>query len=275
MDKFLAEFEETMAHMDQPEYFDITGPLLRGVSPLFGAGPGRAPGQSRGQLEGPISFGLNVKDQDDRPILFDDTVRPFMLEFMAHRVNTQLARLKQVNPNAFMFIDEPGLQFIFSGLSGYGDVQAAPGHGGLFRDHRAAPGGCISAATWTGTSCSSWTSRSCPWTCTPTARCFTSYTGAIKKFLERGGVLVWRHHPPPTWSPFSAESLDSLYNMLLDLWSFPGAARPGPRADPSRRGSYPRPPAAWSNPDGGATVEKAFKLIKELSERLRGELGLE
>ena len=52
-----------------------------------------------------------------RPILFDDTVRPFMYEFMARRLNVQLARLKQLNPRAFMFIDEPGLQFLFSAMA--------------------------------------------------------------------------------------------------------------------------------------------------------------
>ena len=46
----------------------------------------------RGQLEGPISFGLNVLDQDKRPIIFDDTVRPFMYEFMAKRINVQSAQ---------------------------------------------------------------------------------------------------------------------------------------------------------------------------------------
>ena len=35
------------------------------------------------ELEGPISFGFNVLDQNDRPILFDDTVRPFLYEVMA------------------------------------------------------------------------------------------------------------------------------------------------------------------------------------------------
>ena len=69
---------------------------------------------------------MNVLDQDGRPILFDDTVRPFMLEVMARRANVQLQRLKKKNPNAFMYIDEPGLQFIFSAMSGYGD-QAAKG----------------------------------------------------------------------------------------------------------------------------------------------------
>ena len=32
-----------------------------------------------------------------------------MLEFMAKRINVQLARLKKRNANAFMFVDEPGL----------------------------------------------------------------------------------------------------------------------------------------------------------------------
>jgi len=32
-----------------------------------------------------------------------------MFEFMAQRINVQLAKLKQKNPNAFMFIDEPGM----------------------------------------------------------------------------------------------------------------------------------------------------------------------
>jgi len=51
----------------------------------------------RGQLEGPISFGFNILDQDERPILFDDTVRSFLLEFMAKRINVQLDRLKVLN----------------------------------------------------------------------------------------------------------------------------------------------------------------------------------
>ena len=54
-------------------------------------------------------------------ILFDDAVRPFMIEFMAKRVNTQLNRLKRLNANAFMYVDEPGLQFLFSAMAGYGD----------------------------------------------------------------------------------------------------------------------------------------------------------
>ena len=123
MEKFTSEFEETLSHFDEPEYFDISE-AYSVVYHRFLETDLTDRTAIRGQLEGPISFGLNVRDQDDRPILFDDTVRPFMLEFMAKRVNVQLNRLKGCNPNAFMYVDEPGLQFIFSAMSGYGDQAA-------------------------------------------------------------------------------------------------------------------------------------------------------
>ena len=123
LEKFINEVEETMTHFEEPQYFDISKTYSavyhRFLSMNFSERPA-----IRGQLEGPISFGFNVLDQDERPIIFDDTVRPFMIEFMAKRVNVQLKRLKVLNENAFMFIDEPGLQFLFSAMAGYGDQKA-------------------------------------------------------------------------------------------------------------------------------------------------------
>ena len=270
MDKFMLELEEAMAHMGEPGFFDISE-QYSAVYPRFLELDLAARPAIRGQLEGPISFGLNVKDQDDRPILFDDTVRPFMLEFMALRVNTQLARLKQVNPNAFMFVDEPGLQFIFSALSGYGDVQAAEDLAAFFAAIERPRGvhlcgnvdwdfllkqdlDILSLDVYTN------------------GEIFTSYEGAIKKFLERGGVLVWGI-TPTNFEPFSNESLDSLYNMLMDLWSM--LERRGiDRELIVSQGLLSPATCCLVNPDGGETVEKAFGVIKALSERLRGEFGL-
>jgi hypothetical protein len=121
--KFTAELEETLAHFEEPEYFDVSETYSVVYSRFLEFDLSDRPA-IRGQLEGPISFGFNVLDQDDRPILFDDTIRPFMLEFMAKRVNAQLERLTKLNPNAFMFIDEPGLQFLFSAMTGYSDMAA-------------------------------------------------------------------------------------------------------------------------------------------------------
>ena len=122
-DKFISEFEETMSHFDESEFFDISTTYSVVFNHFLELDVKNRPA-IRGQLEGPISFGFNVLDQDGRPIIFNDTVRPFMLEFMAKRVNVQLDRLKKRNENAFMFVDEPGLQFIFSAMAGYGDLAA-------------------------------------------------------------------------------------------------------------------------------------------------------
>ncbi len=120
MDRFVEEFEAAMDHFDNPEYFDISN-TYSAVYHRFLDLDLSDRAAVRGQLEGPVSFGFNILDQDERPILFDDTVRPFMFEFMAKRINVQLSKLKQKNPDAFMFIDEPGMQFVFSALSGMGN----------------------------------------------------------------------------------------------------------------------------------------------------------
>lgn len=119
----MEEFETTMSHYEEPEYFDVSSQYSV-VYPKFLELDLQAYPTIRGQLEGPVSFGFFVKNEDDRPILFDDTIRPLLYEFMAKRVNTQLERPKRKNANAFMFVDEPGLQFIFNAMSGYDSVLA-------------------------------------------------------------------------------------------------------------------------------------------------------
>jgi len=39
-------------------------------------------------------------------------------------VNQQYYELREKNPNAFVWVDDPGLALIFSALSGYNEVQA-------------------------------------------------------------------------------------------------------------------------------------------------------
>ena len=117
MEKFILELEDTLGHFEDPSYFDISTDYSVVYHRFLEMDLSERPA-IRGQLEGPISFGFNVLDQDERPILFDDTVRPFMFEFMAKRINVQLDRLKALNANAFMFVDEPGLQYLFSAMSG-------------------------------------------------------------------------------------------------------------------------------------------------------------
>ncbi|MFH1487389.1 MAG: hypothetical protein ABII06_00645 [Pseudomonadota bacterium] len=270
MDKFLEEFEETMAHFDEPDYFDISAAYSAVYGRFLDLDLSDRPA-IRGQLEGPISFGFNVVDQDDRPILFNDTVRPFMLEFMAKRVNTQLGRLKERNPHAFMYVDEPGLQFLFSAMAGYGD-QAAKGDMEQFFSMIERPRGVhlcgnpdwdfllgqdldiLSLDIYTN------------------GEVFGSYGKSIQRFLDRGSVLVWGIVPTNV-EPFEKEGMASLEKMLEGIWA--DLQKKGIDRDFLLSRSLLSPATCCLvNPDGEKTVEKAFAMIKTLSERLREKYKL-
>ncbi|MFC1967806.1 hypothetical protein ACFLVX_00230 [Chloroflexota bacterium] len=78
----------------------------------------------RGQSIGPVSFGFKVMDESAMPIIYNDGVRDILFDFMQRKANAQYYQLKERNGNAFVWLDEPGLGWVFSALSGYNDLQA-------------------------------------------------------------------------------------------------------------------------------------------------------
>ena len=78
----------------------------------------------RGQLTGPVSFGFRVTDENSRPIIYNEGTRALLFDFIQKKTNLQYRQLKEKNQNAFVWLDEPGLGWVFSGLSGYNDIQA-------------------------------------------------------------------------------------------------------------------------------------------------------
>lgn len=78
----------------------------------------------RGQVTGPVSFGFRVADVESRPIIYNEGVRALLFDFIQRKTSAQYRQLKEKNQNTFVWLDEPGLGWVFSGLSGYNDVQA-------------------------------------------------------------------------------------------------------------------------------------------------------
>ena len=269
-DKFLAEFESCMGHFDEPEYFDISDTYSVVYKRFLALDLSGRPA-IRGQLEGPISFGFNVADENDRPILFDDTVRPFMLDFMAKRVNIQLTRLKKRNPNAFMFVDEPGLQFLFSAMAGYGD-QAARTDMEMFFSMIERPRGVHLCGNPDWDFLLSQDLDVLSLDVYSNGEIFSAYAPSIRRFLDRGGVLVWGI-VPTNFEPFENENMDSLENRLETLWS--ALSKNGiDREFLFSRSLLSPATCCLVNPDGEKTVEAAFKTIINLSSRLREKYGL-
>ncbi|WP_419655507.1 hypothetical protein Dvar_45940 [Desulfosarcina variabilis str. Montpellier] len=265
IDKFAEELEETLLRFDDPTLFDVSKTYSAVYHRFLALDHSDRPA-IRGQLEGPISFGFNVIDQDERPIIFDDTVRPFMLEFMAKRINVQLARLKQLNANAFMFVDEPGLQFLFSAMAGYGDLKAK-GDLDQFFSQVDRPRGIhlcgnpdwdfllnldldvLSLDVYTN------------------AEVFASYATAIKKFLEKDGVIVWGI-VPTGFETFQKEDMHSMIERLENVWRVLWSK--GIDKEQMIAKSLISPATCCLvNPDKERTVERAFGAVNEMAARLR------
>jgi len=270
LEKFMNELEETMAHLEEPGYFDISDTYSVVYKKFLQMDFSDRPA-IRGQLEGPISFGLNVHDQDNRPVLFDDTVRPFMLEFMAKRVNVQLTRLKALNPNAFMFIDEPGLQFLFSAMAGYGD-RAARQDMETFFSMIQRPRGVHLCGNPDWDFLLGQDLDILSMDIYSNGEVFASYAASIRRFLDKGGVIVWGI-VPTNFEPFEKENMLSLERRLEDVWS----RLQGKGLDREfllSRSLLSPATCCLVNPDGEKTVEKAFQVIRHLSGSLREKYHL-
>ena len=271
MEKFMEELEGVMERFDSPEIFDISKTFSAVYHRFLEMDFSERPA-IRGQLEGPVSFGFNVVDENDRPILFDDTVRPFLFEFMARRVNVQLERLKEKNANAFMFIDEPGLQFLFSAMAGYGDLQAKPDME-LFFTMIDRPRGVHLCGNPDWDFLLNLDMEILSLDIYTNQDVFASYAPAVKRFLDKGGVLCWGIVPTNV-EPFEKESIASLENMLEETWD--KLIKKGIDRDQLLAQSLISPATCCLvNPDIEKTVEKGFETTRRLSARLREKYRLE
>lgn len=71
----------------------------------------------KGQITGPITFGLGVSDEKKIPILYDSNLKEMLLKIIASKARWQERMLNEVAPEAetLIFFDEPL-------LSGYGSI---------------------------------------------------------------------------------------------------------------------------------------------------------
>ena len=265
MDRFIEELEAALSRFDDPVYFDVSETYSAVYHRFLALDLAGWPA-IRGQLEGPVSFGFNVLDQNERPILFDDTVRPFMFDFMARRVNVQLARLQKRNSRAFMFVDEPGMQFLFSALSGYDNIKAKNDLDQFFAQIDRPRGihlcgnpdwdfmfnldlDVLSLDVYTN------------------AEIISAYAGSIKRFLDRGGVIVWGI-VPTGFDIFAKEEIPTLIQRLEAVWEFLWS-KGVDREMLIAQGMLSPATCCLVNPDKTVTVERAFETVRQMSRILK------
>ena len=151
---------------------------------------GIKPNAVKGQVVGPVTWGLTVKDSEGRSIIYDDRLGNAVPRFLRLKAAWQEAVLRQISKRTVIFLDEPYmsdwgkasfslskekvvslLNEVFSGLSGIKGVH------------------CCGNTDWrvllaTNADVLSFDAYNC-------AGSLALYPDEVKMFLARGGAVAW------------------------------------------------------------------------------------
>lgn len=239
----------------------------------------------RGQIIGPVSFGFKVVDEDARPLIYNDSARTILFDFLQRKANAQYRQLQAVNDNAFVWLDEPGLGWVFSGLSGYNDLQAKADYDAFLAGIEGPRGLHLCANVNLPyllslgldiLSFDAYALETMP----------SGYVRDVKAFIDKGGIISWGIVPTDSTS-LDAESPASLTARLAGYWQKVAGETGGGVSQIARQALIAPARCCLKNtglvseeaapvqacPVPGSTeerlVERAFDYLREMSHALR------
>jgi len=170
----------------------------------------------RGQVTGPVSFGFRVMDKNLRPLIYNEEARVLLFDFIQRKVNTQYHQLKERNQNAFVWVDEPGLGWVFSGLSGYSDVQTRQDYRN-FWDGLNGPSGLHLCATVNLPYLLELGADILSFDAYQIGLMPKGYTAAVADYITNGGIISWGIVPTDSEN-LSQHTPETLAMLLLGYW---------------------------------------------------------
>jgi len=243
----------------------------------------------RGQQIGPVSFGFKVVDEDNRPIIYNEEIRTILYDFMQRKANVQYHELKEKNANAFVWLDEPGLGWVFSGLTGYDDIRARQDYRQFLSGLEGPPALHLCANV------------NLPYLLSLGIEILSfdayqielmprEYAVAVAEFISGGGIVSWGIVPVDSLS-LATETPETLADRLAGYWGV--VSDNSPVSEKQIAGQALIAPARCCLKDIGAVgapgeqekvprvsggeeqlVEKAFGYLSEISELLQSKYGL-
>lgn len=100
---------------EDPAPFAIPAERAAGLDALLGAdcGPCLA---VKGQVTGPVSFGLMVTDREKKPVFYDPVGRDVLVKHLLRVAQWQVAALSRLSRNVILVLDEPYLASVGSAI---------------------------------------------------------------------------------------------------------------------------------------------------------------
>jgi methionine synthase II (cobalamin-independent) len=195
---------------ENPDLFAVSPDYAAGLYALREEGVAQAR-WVKGQVTGPISFGLKVVDQTLKPMLYDDTLRDVLVKHIARKAQWQEKFLAALG-TPIVFVDEPSLALIGASVVALNRDEVVRDLEEIFSSLH-----CL-----TGTHCCGNTDWAMLLQTSVDIISFDAYNYAenlalfaddVKRFLERGGVLAWGI-VPTVEEQIASETVESLTARL-------------------------------------------------------------
>ncbi|MBL7130063.1 MAG: hypothetical protein ISS45_01440 [Candidatus Omnitrophica bacterium] len=109
---FIDEFEKcyNAINTNQLDYFSLSPDYAVGFHEFIKQIPGNEFEFIKGQIIGPISYGMTLLDDKKKPLLFNTELNEIIPQFLSFKARWQVREFKKVTKaNIIMFIDEPYL----------------------------------------------------------------------------------------------------------------------------------------------------------------------
>jgi len=250
---------------DKPDDYGISAEYAAGLH-AFLALKERRPGMVKGQLTGPITWGLCVTDREQRGILYDDLLAEALAKFLRLKAMWQERFLHQISPNTVIFVDEPYLTSLGTAFVSVPNEQVTTLLEEVFSGIKGLKGvHCCGSTDWSLLLKSSTDILS--FDAYNYADSLSCYPAEVKAFLERGGSIAWGIIPN-TEEASTGESVASLYDRLGEAMA-PFTREGIPFKQLIAQGLL-TPSCTLASMSNEAAVH-ALELLAELSARLRAK----
>jgi methionine synthase II (cobalamin-independent) len=249
---------------DDPNLFAVSRDYAAGLHALREAGDALNKARwIKGQITGPISFGLKVVDQTLKPMLYDEALRDVLVKHLARKAQWQEKFLSDLG-QTIIFVDEPSLALIGASVVALNRDEVIRDLEEIFSAIHGLKGThCCGNTDWsmlleTSVNIISFDALNY-------AENLALFADDVKRFLDRGGVLAWGIVPTIEEEIASAtvESLVARLDAAMSLLVKKGI---------DRNLLYERAlitPACGLGTVSVAAAERAFGLTRQVSEQVR------
>jgi methionine synthase II (cobalamin-independent) len=267
LDKSLEKLYSAYLENDVDKYA-VSADYAAGLHAFLGL-KNLSPLAAKGQLTGPVTWGLTVTDSEGKAIIYDDVLGDAMTKFLRLKAGWQEKELSKISKNTIIFVDEPYmasfgsvsvllsrervislLEEVFRGIEGLKGVH------------------CCGNTDWSvllGTSVDIISFDAYNY-----AQSLSLYPAEVKSFLDRKGAIAWGIIPNDEPS-LAKETVASLKDRLEEAMA-PFTRNGVPFQQLLRQGLL-TPSCGLAPLDTPEAAAHALELLSNLSQTIRKRIG--